>query len=660
MINKEEAQLLKKNLIKWSKQYHSLDTPSISDGEYDSALHELIQYEKKHPEFIDEDSPTQNIGGPISKKFEKFTHVTKMYSLSNAFNDEDLLNFNKRIQKTLNIDEDIEYVTELKIDGISISLHYDNGKLQHGVTRGDGIIGENITKNILQIKDVPQTIDYKKNIEVRGEIFLPKDVFKELNKNGSNFANPRNAAAGTIRQLDSRIVGKRNLSTFMYSVTHLDDHGFASQSEVLKFLTNNGFNTNSKIKINKNIQKVITAIREYESNRDHYNYEIDGVVVKVNLTKLYDEIGYTSKFPKYMIAYKLKAELAQTELLDIFATVGRTGRITYNAKLAPIKLMGTTITAATLHNANYIRTLNLNVGDRVNIKKAGDIIPKVLSIVEKKNTNIWKENNECPICSSSLQRINNEVDQYCVNAECPAIIKAKLTHFTSRGAMNIDGLGPEVVATLYAKGFLTSLCSIYRLKDSYDQIIELENFGVKSVKKLLSSIEKSKNNPLHKFIFGLGIRHIGIKISKLISKTFHSISDIRNVKLSEFSQMRDIGEVLMESITFYFANEQNIAMMDEFISLGVNPVAQNKIESNILNNQTFVITGTLKKPRNYYKSLIDANGGNIMTSISARTNYLLIGEKPGSKFAKAKALNVKIVNESEFLNLFQMKGETNE
>ena len=434
----------------------------------------------------------------------------------------------------------------------------------------------------------------------------------------------------------------------MYSVTKYNEHNLKSQKQILEFLKKNKFNINPEYKINKNINEVIENINEYEKKRYEYEYEIDGIVVKVNMTNLYDEIGYTSKFPKYMIAYKFKAKLAQTKLLEIFPTVGRTGRITYNAKLQKVQLLGTQISAATLHNANYIRMLNLNVNDIVNIKKAGDIIPKVVSIVQKNNNEVWEESTKCPSCSSDLVRLPSEVDQYCINDNCPAIIHAKLIHFTSRLAMNIDGLGPEIISLLRKHGYLKTISSIYNLNNSYNELIKLENLGTKSVTNLLKSIDKSKTNGMDKFIFALGIRHVGYKISKLISKKIKNINDLLIIDWTQFENTRDIGNVVLESLKSYFSNNENIKTIKELIKLGVNPVISTKLKSNILSNTTFVITGTLTKPREFYKNVIESHDGNVMTSVSSKTNYLLTGENPGSKLSKAQELNVKIITENQF------------
>ena len=658
MITKKEAIALKKRLSQWSKEYYTTDNSSISDSKYDNELKLLIEYENLNPDFITKDSPTQKIGSPISKGFNKFVHLSKMFSLSNAFNKEDLLDFDKRIKKITGKSKQNQYICELKIDGVSISVHYENGILKNAVTRGDGIQGENITKNILQIKDIPNTIPYKNKLEVRGEIFLKKSEFNILNLKEKRFANPRNAAAGTIRQHDSRIVSKRNLSSYFYSITNIEQHKIYTQSDILNFLKDNKFNVNKEYKVFNNMLELTNNIDKFETSRDGFDYEIDGVVVKINDVNLYDEIGYTSKFPKFMIAYKFQSQIVSTKLISIYPTIGRTGRVTYNAALNPINLMGSVISAATLHNAEYIRNINININDDVNIKKAGDIIPKVISLSKKNNNDIWTESKECPSCKKELIRIPKEVDQYCINKECPAIIKSKLEHFVSRNAMNIEGLGPKLIELLYDANFLNSFSSLYKLKDHYDELIKINNLGEVSINKLLDSIENSKKQNLDKFMFALGIRHLGQKVSKIFASKFLSIKTIRNLNYEDIIDIHDIGAVVSDSLVKYFNSKENNEILDELISLGVNIFYNSKNTKNYLNNMIFVITGKLKNSREYYSNIIYDNGGKLTNTISKKTNYLLKGEKPGSKINAAKLFNVKIINENEFSEL--LKGFTNE
>ncbi|TCG11409.1 NAD-dependent DNA ligase LigA [Mycoplasma todarodis] len=647
----EQINKLKKELTEWGYQYYTLDNPTVSDAQYDGSMELLKQLEAENPELVTKDSPTQKVGGYVLDKFTKVEHKIPMLSLSNAFNSEDLIKFDDQIKRELHHQGEIGYVCELKIDGLSISLHYKDGFLEKAVTRGNGLVGEDVTHNVKTIKSIPLSINYKNDLEIRGEVFMPDNVFEELNKQGFNFANPRNAASGTLRQLDSKIAASRNLDAFLYMVPNPLEHDLNTHNEVLNFLAKKRFKTNKETRFAKNIMEVIKLVEELTNKRDALGYEVDGIVIKVDDNRLHEDIGYTAKAPKYMIAYKFPEEIATTTLEDIFPTVGRTGRITYNAKLSPVRLAGTVVAAATLHNADYVRELMLDVGDVVKVKKAGEIIPKVVGVVGTKETQMWSEEKDCPICNHPLHRVLGEVDQYCINLECPAILKASIQHFVSRTAMDIEGFGDKIVEKLIEEKIINSIISIYSIK--YEDLINLEGFQEKSVTKLLESIEKSKTQDLDRFIFGLGIRHVGSKYAKILAKRFGTFENIANATEEQLIQIREIGPKVQENVIEYFKENQQI--IEEFCKVGVKPKELAGAESNILEGKTFVITGSLTKPRKHFKDLIESNGGNVSSAISSRTDYLLAGEKAGSKLTKANSLGVKVLNEEELIE--KLKGE---
>ena len=647
----EQINKLKKELIEWGYQYYTLDNPTVSDAQYDGSMELLKQLEKENPELITKDSPTQKVGGYVLDKFTKIEHKIPMLSLSNAFNSGDLIRFDEQIKRELHLQGDVEYVCELKIDGLSISLNYKNGFLDKAITRGNGLIGEDVTHNVKTIKSIPLSIDYKDDLEIRGEVFMSDKVFEDLNKQGYNFANPRNAASGTLRQLDSSIAASRNLDAFLYMVPNPLAHNLNTHKEALEFLAEQKLKINKETRFAKNIIEVINLVEELTSKRNSLGYEVDGIVIKVNDNRLHEDIGYTAKAPKYMIAYKFPEEIATTTLRGIFPTVGRTGRITYNAILSPVRLAGTVVSAATLRNADYVRELMLDEGDIVKVKKAGEIIPKVVGVVGEKQNQLWKEDEFCPECSHPLHRVDGEVDQYCINLKCPAILKASIQHFVSRTAMDIEGFGDKIVEKLIQEQKIDSIISIYSVK--YEDLIELEGFQEKSVKKLLASIEKSKTQDLDRFIFGLGIRHVGSKYAKILAKRFGTFENIANATEEQLIQIREIGPKVQESVIEYFAENQTI--IEEFLSVGVKPTELAGAESNILEGKTFVITGSLSNPRKYFKDLIESNGGNVSSAISSRTDYLLAGEKAGSKLTKANSLGVAVLNEEELLE--KLKGE---
>ncbi|KAF0851981.1 MAG: NAD-dependent DNA ligase LigA [Spiroplasma poulsonii] len=656
---KKRSLVLREQLDKWNYEYYVNDAPSVSDQEYDRAMQELIAIEQQYSELITIDSPTQRVSGQISEKFNKYVHNTPMLSLANAFNYDDLIHFDEQIKELTGLSE-VEYTCELKIDGLSISLVYENHLLIMGATRGDGVIGEDVTVNIKKIKSVPLRIDHP-NLTVRGEVYLSLEEFNKINderiKLGEpEFANPRNAAAGTLRQLDSTIVAKRNLNAFLYYYVNALGDEIQNQYDSLQRLEQLKFKTNPEYRYCSNIAAVWAYIQEYEPKRHQLGYEIDGIVIKVNNLSLYNRIGYTAKNPKWAIAYKFPAEVVVTKLLNIFPSVGRTGRITYNAVLEPVRIAGTIVRAATLHNADFITERDIRIGDDVQVKKAGDIIPEVINyVVERRQQKAkkWQEATHCPECQSLLERVTGEVDQYCINSVCPKKITRGLEHYCSRNAMNIEGVSEKNIERLYKIGYLKSFSDLYQLSQYRAEIIQLENFGEKSFENMITSINNSKQNSLERLLFGLGIRHVGQKTAKLLARQFKTIAELVAMNIEQLSVINDVGPIVAASVVDYFAivaNQQEIALLQQQ-GINMTYLVTNQTLSQKFENYRFVITGVLSKPREYFKELIESYGGQTSDSVSAKTTYLLAGSDAGSKLVKAQKLNVKIINEEEFNNL---------
>ncbi|AKX33773.1 NAD-dependent DNA ligase [Spiroplasma litorale] len=662
---KNKINQIKELLKSWEYAYYVLDDPIVEDSEYDFKLNELKQLELEYPELITADSPTQRVGGQISENFEKYNHKFPMLSLDNAFNDNDLYDFDKTIKKET-INENYTYFVEPKIDGLSISLIYQNGIFIKGVTRGNGIQGEDVTFNIKTIRSLPLSINDKEDyFEVRGEVFLSKKEFQRINderkkNNEELFANPRNAAAGTLRQLNSKIVASRKLDVFLYY--YLNREKIKTHSDSLDYIKNIGFKVNPLGKLCKNINEVIKHISYIESVRQDLDYEIDGAVVKVNEFKYYDDIGYTSKFPKWATAYKYPAEVKITNLKEIFATVGRTGKITYNAILEPVSLAGTTVQAATLHNAEYIFTKKIRVGANVKVKKAGDIIPEIIEVVNDEiysNLKTWEKIEQCPACGSDLEIFSDEVDQYCINFNCERKIIKSLEHFVSRGAMNIEGMSIKIIEKLYENKIINNVTDIYNLKSKKNEILSLEKTGEKSFSNLINAIEESKKNDASKLLFGLGIRYVGSKTSKLLLDKFKSIQTLMSADITEIESIHDVGPKVAKSIQDWKKIDSNIILIQKLSELGINMNSLKQIvkENKNIKDKSFVITGTLSKPRNNFVELIEINGGKVLNSISKITNFLLAGDDAGSKLDKAKDLQVNIINELEFLQMLEGNNE---
>ena len=636
--------------------YYVLDNPTITDQEYDRYMQELITLEEKYPELKRDNSPTSRVGGTVIDEFKKVTHKIPMLSLSNVFNESDIISFDERIRKEV---KNPKYVVEPKIDGLSVSLYYENGEFIRAATRGDGVVGEDITHNVLTIKNVPLKLREKVTIEVRGEIYMDKDTFNSINeerkRNGFPlFANPRNTAAGSIRQLDSKIAASRNLKTFIYHLPNALDYGIHFHSEALDYMKRLGFTVNENNKLVDGIDGLLEHISYWTENRDSLPYEIDGMVIKLNDIDLQQRLGFTAKYPKWATAYKFPATRVLTKLKEIKFTVGRTGQVTPNAILEPVRLMGSIISKATLHNEDYVLTKDIRTSDIVSIIKAGDVIPRVEeSIVERRTGEEipFVMTDVCPICGSKL--VKKDASYYCVNPLCDAKNIEKLIHFASRDAMNIDGFGDQIVEDFYNMGYLRSFIDFYKLKKYKSELMELEGFGNKSINALIDSIEDSKNNSLERLLFALGIRYVGNKTAKILAKRFSNIDSIMNSSYEDLVSVRDIGTVIAKSVVEYFSNEDNIKLISALKEIGVNMEYNGPVEvlDDEFAGKTFVLTGTLENyKRNDLKVIIESKGGNVSGSVSKNTDVVIAGSDPGSKYDNAVKLGITIWNENDLIS----------
>lgn len=660
MIEKRINELIE-IINKASYEYYTLDKPSITDQEYDDYYHELEELEKLHPELIKFNSPTKRVGGKIIDGFTKVTHKVPMMSLGDIFNESEIIEFDERIKKVV---PNPEYVCELKIDGLSVSLIYENGKLVRAATRGDGVTGEDITHNVMTIKSVPLEIDFKEYLEVRGEIYMPKKSFLELNKerkknNENLFANPRNAAAGSVRQLDSSIAAKRNLSTFIYHLPEPDKYSIKTHYEALEFMKKLKFIVNPNIILAHNINEVIEYINSWQVKRPELPYEIDGIVIKVNNLAEQKKLGYTARTPKWAIAYKFPAEEVLTKLKNIEFCVGRTGKITPRADLNPVHLAGSIISSVTLHNEDYIKDKDIMINDTISIHKAGDVIPEVVSVIKERRdgTQIpFKMIEFCPICGSKLVRKETEAAYYCENKLCDARKIEGLIHFVSRDAMYIDGFGERIIEDFYNMGFLKNVVDFYTLKNHKKNLMELEGFGEKSINNLLESIEKSKENSLDRLLFALGIRHVGRKTATILARKYENIDNLINTDYETLVNIPDIGEIIAASVYDYFKNQDNLEIIKKLKEYNVNMefIGNKIIKNDNFLDKTFVLTGTLSDfSREEASELIIARGGKVTNSVTKKTSVVLVGENPGSKYDKAKSLNITIWNEEDFKKLLE-------
>ncbi len=636
-------------LNRYAHEYYTKDAPSVSDSEYDQLYRELVSLEEQYPNEILPESPTHRVGGKVLDGFEKYQHQYPLYSLQDAFSRAELVAFDERVRKEF---PDASYLCELKIDGLSISLAYENGILVAGATRGDGSIGENITENLKRVKDIPLTLPKPLTITVRGECYMPKASFDAVNQlrqeNGeAEFANPRNAAAGTLRQLDTSVVAKRNLATFLYQEANPTTE--ATQEDVLEKLSQLGFSVNEKRVLASTIDQVWDFIEKIGQERDSLPYEIDGIVIKVNDLAVQEELGFTVKAPKWAIAYKFPAEEKEAQLLSVDWTVGRTGVVTPTANLTPVQLAGTTVSRATLHNVDYIREKDIRKDDTVIVYKAGDIIPAVMRVVESKRVSDEHLDvpSQCPSCQSDLLHFEDEVALRCINPLCPAQIMEGLAHFASRDAMNISGLGPAVVEKLFAKDLVRDVAGIYRL--SIEDLLQLENFKEKSANKLYNAIQASKSNSAEKLLFGLGIRHVGSKASRILLEKFHDIPSLAQAEQEEIASIDSLGMVIAKSLHSYFAQEGTQILLKELEEAGVNLayLGEKVAADAVLSGKTVVLTGKLETlTRTQAKEKLLRLGANVAGSVSKKTDLVIAGADAGSKLAKAQELGIEIQDEA--------------
>ena len=661
MIPSERVKEITELLNKYNYEYYVLDNPSVSDAEYDRLMQELIMLEEKYPELKSHLSPTQRVGGLVQDEFKKIQHKRTMLSLANAFNEDDLKDFDRKIKEATGLSE-VTYMTELKIDGLGMSLVY-NKNLDYAATRGDGTEGEDVTSNVLTIKSVPTHINLEGDFEIRGEVFMSKKTLEKLNKereiNGEPlFANARNAAAGSIRQLDSSIAASRNLDAYWYYVVNASDYNIRFHSEALALADSLGFKTNPERRLCKNIDEVIEYINEYTLKRNNLGYDIDGIVIKVDDMKLYDKIGYTAKTPKWAIAYKFPPEEVVTKLLDIIYTVGRTGKITPNAVLEPVRVSGSVVQRATLHNEDFIMEKGLLVGDYVVLRKAGDVIPEVVKPVVSRRTGLetpYEMITYCPECGLPL--IKKDAMHFCINPHCPARQIEGIIHFASRDAMDIEGMGEKVVEQFFSQGFFHNIVEIYSLFEHRDDIISLDGWKSKSIDNLISAIEKSKNNSMERLLFGLGIKEVGAKMAKTLSRIYGDIDALKVATEEELIEIDDVGPVVAKSIASWFQDETNLEKLEGLRLAGVNFKylgSTSKAADSYFSGKTCVLTGTLSKMgRKEATELLESLGAKVTGSVSKSTHVVIAGTEAGSKLDKAQALGITVLNEDEFLSLIK-------
>ena len=648
-----------------SNKYYNDDAPEISDYEYDNLMKELIKIEEENPQIKRADSPSSRVGGKPLDKFTQITHKIPMLSLSNAYSDKDLKDFDKRVRELA--DDSVEYVVEFKIDGLSVGLTYKNGVFEKGATRGNGVVGEDITENLRTVKTIPLKINDTEEVVVRGEVYISKQNFEKINELQEEqglqlFANPRNLAAGTLRQLDSKLTAKRPLDIFIFNLEYIENTNLKSHSESLEYLKNLGFKVSTDYKVCSNIEGVIEHIEYWTENRSKLPFEIDGMVIKVNDLQQRDIMGYTAKSPRWAIAYKFPAEQKKTKLIDIIVEVGRTGTITPTAILEPVRLAGTTVSRATLHNEDYINEKDIKIGDTVLVQKAGDIIPQVVQVVKDDrdgNEIEFKFPDKCPVCSEPTVRLEGEAAVKCINISCPAQIRRGIIHFASRDAMNIEGLGESIVGLLLDNNIIKDIADLYYIKK--EDVINLERMGEKSAENLIKAIEKSKQNELYRLINGLGIKYIGVKGAKVLAKKFDSLDEIINADSVQLTNLEEFGDIMANSVVEFFKEEKNMTVINKLKEAGVNTESiKNKDESivNIFEGMKIVLTGTLPTlKRNDAKEMIEARGGKATSSVSKSTTFVLAGEEAGSKLTKANELGVKVIDEAKFLDILNLSSK---
>lgn len=661
MSVKERIDEIRNLLEKYNYEYYVLDNPSVTDAEYDRLMQELIMLENEHPEFQSPLSPSQRVGGIVQDKFKEVTHKRMMLSLANAFNEDDLRDFDKKVREITGLDK-VTYMAEMKIDGLGMSLVY-HGNLEYAATRGNGVTGEDVTANVITIKSIPSRISIPDDFEIRGEVFMPKKSLERLNKEREQtgeplFANARNAAAGSIRQLDSGIAASRGLDAFWYYFVNASDFGIRYHSEALKMADSLGFKTNPERRLCNGIDEVLKYIEEYTEKRPSLAYDIDGIVIKVDDMALYDKLGYTAKTPRWAIAYKFPPEEVITKLEDIIFTVGRTGKITPNAVLTPVRVAGSVVQRATLHNEDFIKEKDLKIGDYVVIRKAGDVIPEVVRPVKERRTGTeipFVMINNCPVCGMPL--IRKDAMHFCCNPHCDARQIESIIHFSSREAMDIEGLGERVAEQFFNQGFFRNVKEIYTLADHRDEIISLDGWQSKSVDNLINAIEKSKENSLERVLFGLGIKEVGVKMAKTLARKYMNIDNLIAASEEELLEIPDVGPVVAKSIVNFFADERNIETINALKEQHVNfnyLGSTVKAADSYFSGKTVVLTGTLSKyGRKEATEILENLGAKVTGSVSKATDVVIAGEEAGSKLDKAQALGITVLNEEEFLELLK-------
>ncbi|EGP5172825.1 NAD-dependent DNA ligase LigA [Enterococcus faecium] len=654
----KRAEELRTRLNQWSREYYVEDKPTVEDYVYDKEYAELVAIEEQYPDLITSDSPTQRVGGKVLEGFEKVTHDIPLYSLNDVFSKEELIAFDQRVQKA--VGRVVDYCCELKIDGLSVSLRYEDGNFVRGATRGDGTVGENITENLKTVRSVPIKLKEPMNIEVRGECFMPKRSFVQLNQDreaeGKDiFANPRNAAAGSLRQLDSKITAKRNLDTFLYTVADFGPMQAKTQYDALEELEKIGFHTNREKRLCHSIDEVWSYIEEYHDKRVDLPYEIDGIVIKVNEFSLQDQLGFTVKAPRWAAAYKFPPEEVETLIENIEWTVGRTGVVTPTAIMTPVRVAGTTVSRASLHNGDYIKLKDIRLKDTVLIYKAGDIIPEVSQVVldkRPKDSEEYQLPTHCPVCGSELVHLDEEVALRCINPKCPAQMKEGLNHFVSRNAMNIDGLGPRVLEQMYDKKLVADVADLYKLTE--EELLTLDKIKEKSANNILTAIDNSKDNSVERLIFGLGIRHVGAKAAKILAEHFGDLETLSKSDYESIIALDTIGDIIADSVVTYFSNEEVHELMNELKQAGVNfeykglRNAQLQEVESPFKKKTVVLTGKLTRfTREEAKETIENLGGKVTGSVSKKTDIVVAGEDAGSKLTKAQELGIEVWTEDQ-------------
>jgi len=648
-----------------NERYYNEDNPEISDIEYDNLVKELIRLEEENPELKRIDSPTNRVGGIALEKFNQIKHKVPMLSLSNAYSDSDLKDFDKRVRDM--VKDEVEYVVEFKIDGLSVGLTYNNGEFQYGATRGNGVIGEDISQNLMTVRSIPLKINDSEEVIVRGEVYISKDNFNKINEKQEEqglqiFANPRNLAAGTLRQLDPKLTAKRPLDIFIFNLEYAQNNKFESHSESLEFLSKLGFSVSPNYKVYKSIDEVIEHITYWTENRDTLPFEIDGMVIKVNNLKQRESMGHTAKSPRWAIAYKFPAEKKKTKIIDIIVEVGRTGTITPTAILEPVRLAGTSVSRATLHNEDYIKEKDIKINDTVIVQKAGDIIPQVLEVVKDERSGDEIEFNmpdKCPVCSEPTVRIEGEAAVKCINISCPAQIRRGIIHFASRDAMNIDGLGESIISLLLNENIINDISDLYKIRK--EDIVNLERMGEKSATNLINAINKSKENDLWRLINGLGIKFIGTKGAKILANAYKDLDKIINATASELVNLEEFGETMANSVVQFFKEEKNINIVGKLKAYGLNTKAiesENDDINKIFEGMKIVLTGTLPTlKRNDAKEMIESRGGKATSSVSKSTDFVLAGEEAGSKLTKANELGIKVIDEDTFIEICKLSSK---